>query len=137
MAVGVFEKMRKEYNNLITSGKVEITQSSYWSDLSRFSGHCLVNDDAICFFCTKNETNSNVVIRIVNNPISIQGIKLDSVNNNYAPLAWLLEGSNDNKYYEPIISISESICDKFQDNVDRVCDGQFNKTYNIQKNKGI
>ena len=72
---------------------------------------------------------------MVNNPISIQGIKIGSLINNYSPLAWSLEGSSDNKYYEPIISISEGLCDKHNKSIYRTCDGQNNKIYNTPKTK--
>ena len=135
MVLGVFETLRKENADLISSKKVEIIQSSFWSDLNRYSGTCLVNDNHACFLCTKNEQNSYVIIRLVNSPILVRGIKLGSRINDYAPLSWVIEGSNDNIIYEPIFSISESICDKFDNSTDHLCDGQFNKTYNIPKTK--
>ena len=136
MVVGVFEELRREHTDPITSGNVIITQSSYWSDkYLDFSGSCLVNDDPNCFFCTKNISNSYLIIQIVNNPISIQGIKLGSKSNDYAPVAWSLEGSNDGRNYEPIFSISEPLCDKFESSDYHKCDGQFNKTYNMHRTK--
>ena len=135
MVIGVFEGMRKDNNDLITSQKVVVTQSSIWNNRQDFNGECIVNNDANCFLCTQNDKNSYVIIQLVNHQISIQGIKLGSVNNDYAPLAWLLEGSNDNQFYEPIISVSEGLCEKFKNNEIYACDGQYNKTYNTPKTK--
>ena len=136
MVIGVFERMRIENSDLVSTGKVKITQSSMWNDDNKYSGACIVNDDFDCFLCTKSEiVNPYVIIQIVDHPTSIQGIKLGSVRDNYVPLAWLLEGSNDNNFYEPIISVSECICDWFQNDNYYPCDGQFNKTYNIKKTK--
>ena len=136
MVIGVFESMRNENKDLISSGKVIITQSSFWSDDKRFENSCIVNNDNdYCYLCTSNKENSNLIIRFINNPISIQGIKLVSVDKTYAPISWSLEGSNDNESYEPIFSISEPICDKFFQTDKRECDGKFTKIYNIKKTK--
>ena len=133
MVVGIFESMRQTTSDLVGTGKVIVTTSPLWSGLERYTGDCLVNGRLDCEFVTQNIENAYAIIRIVENPQSIAGIKLISLDQDYYPLSWALQGSTDGVYYSPIFTSPEPLCDEYMNDTRHVCIGQITKIYNIKK----
>ena len=134
MVKGIFESMKETIKGgLVDSGKIQITSSPLWvGEDEKFNGNCLVDGDPNCTFITENNENSYVIIRFVDAPQSISGIKLVPINSNYYPLSWSLQGSENGKYFKTIYTSHEPLCDMHTNDEYRLCTQNSPKIYNIK-----